>query len=224
MVNLLSRAVTIRWVRSRHGCVICSMSLASPGRRWWVSRSVAVAMQFTYQHRDYCERLVLISSGGLGPDLSWILRMLSAPGAELVLPVVAPRPVVNVGNTLGSWLTSAGIHSPRAGELWNAYSSLSDGQTRQAFLRTLRSVVDYRGQAVSAINKLHVSSGLPILLIWGDQDRVIPVAHGYATHAAVPGSRLEVLPGVGHFPHVESPTAVVEILDDFIATTGPMAI
>ena len=71
-----------------------------------------VAMQFTYQHRDYCERLVLISSGGLGPDLSWILRMLSAPGVELVLPVVAPRPVLNVGNTLGSWLTSAGIHSP----------------------------------------------------------------------------------------------------------------
>ena len=182
-----------------------------------------VAMQFTYQHRDYCERLVLISSGGLGPDLSWILRMLSAPGVELVLPVVAPRPVLNVGNRLGSWLTSAGIHSPRAGEIWNAYSSLSDGQTRQAFLRTLRSVVDYRGQAVSAINKLHLSSGLPILLIWGDQDRIIPVAHGYATHAAVPGSRLEVLPGVGHFPHVESPTAVVQILDDFITTTGPSA-
>ena len=182
-----------------------------------------VAMQFTYQHRDYCERLVLISSGGLGPDLSWILRMLSAPGVELVLPVVAPRPVLNVGNRLGSWLTSAGIHSPHAGEIWNAYSSLSDGQTRQAFLRTLRSVVDYRGQAVSAINKLHLSSGLPILLIWGDQDRIIPVAHGYATHAAVPGSRLEVLPGVGHFPHVESPTAVVDILDDFIATTGPSA-
>ena len=182
-----------------------------------------VAMQFIYQHRDYCERLVLISSGGLGPDLSWILRILSAPGAELVLPVVAPRPVVNIGNKLGSWLTSAGIHSPHAGEIWNAYSSLSDGQTRQAFLRTLRSVVDYRGQAVSAINKLHLSSGLPILLIWGDQDRIIPVAHGYATHAAVPGSRLEVLPGVGHFPHVESPTAVVQILDDFIATTGPSA-
>ena len=86
-----------------------------------------VAMQFTYQHRDYCERLVLISSGGLGPDLSWILRMLSAPGAELVLPVVAPQPVLNVGNKLGSWLTSAGIYSPRA-EMWNAYSSLSDGE------------------------------------------------------------------------------------------------
>ena len=109
-----------------------------------------VAMQFTYQHRDYCQRLVLISSGGLGPDLNWILRILSAPGAEFVLPVVAPQPVLNLGNKLGSWLTSAGIQSPRAGEMWSAYCSLSDRPTRQAFLRTLRSVVDYRGQAVSA--------------------------------------------------------------------------
>ncbi len=184
-----------------------------------------VAMQFTYQHRDYCERLVLISSGGLGPDLSLTLRMLSAPGVELVLPVVASRPVLNVANKLGSWLTSAGVHSPSdSAEIWSAYSSLSDGQTRQAFLRTLRSVVDYRGQAVSAVNRLHLSSGLPIFLIWGDQDGIVPVAHGYAAHDAVAGSRLEVLAGVGHYPHVESPTAVVEILDDFIATTGPMPI
>ena len=77
--------------------------------------------------------------------------------------------------------------------------------------------------AVSALGKIHVSHGLPTLLIWGDQDRIIPVAHGYATHAAVPGSRLEVLGGVGHFPHVESPTAVVEILDDFIVTTRSIA-
>ncbi|MGA9492266.1 MAG: alpha/beta fold hydrolase [Mycobacterium sp.] len=179
-----------------------------------------VAMQFAYQHRDYCQRLVLISSGGLGPDLNWILRILSAPGAEFVLPVVAPQPVLKLGNRLGSWLASAGIQSPRAGEMWSAYCSLSDRPTRQAFLRTLRSVVDYRGQAVSALGKIHVSYGLPTLLIWGEQDRIIPVAHGYAAHDAVPGSRLEVLAGVGHFPHVEAPTAVVGILDDFIASTG----
>jgi pimeloyl-ACP methyl ester carboxylesterase len=60
------------------------------------------------------------------------------------------------------------------------------------------------------------------LLIWGDHDRIIPVAHGYAAREAVPGSRLEVLSGVGHFPHVESPTAVVDILDDSIVTAVPM--
>jgi pimeloyl-ACP methyl ester carboxylesterase len=178
-----------------------------------------IAMQFTHQHRDYCERLALIGSGGLGPDLSPVLRMLSAPGAELVLPIVAPQPVLNLGNKLASWLSSAGIQAPRAGQMWQAYSSLSDARTRQAFLRTLRSVVDYRGQTVSALNKLHVAAGLPTVLIWGDDDRIIPVAHAYAAHDALEGSRLEVLEGVGHFPHVEAPAAVADILEDFIAST-----
>jgi pimeloyl-ACP methyl ester carboxylesterase len=179
-----------------------------------------IAMQFAYQHRDYCERLVLIGSGGLGPDLSPMLRFLSAPGAEFVLPVVTPQPVLNLGNKLGSWLTSAGIQSPRAGQMWQAYCSLSDAPTRQAFLRTLRSVVDHRGQAVSALNKLHLTADLPTLLIWGDHDRIIPVAHAYAAHDALAGSRLEVLEGVGHFPHVEVPTVVTDILEDFIASTA----
>jgi pimeloyl-ACP methyl ester carboxylesterase len=183
-----------------------------------------IAMQFTHQHRDYCERLALIGSGGLGPELSPVLRILSAPGAELVLPVVAPQPVLNVGNKVGSWLASAGIRAPRASEMWQAYCSLSDAGTRQAFLRTLRSVVDYRGQAVSALNKLHVAAGLPTILIWGDQDRIIPVAHAYAAHDALDGSRLEVLEGVGHFPHAEAPAAVADILEDFIASTTPQDI
>jgi len=61
------------------------------------------------------------------------------------------------------------------------------------------------------------------LAIWGEMDSIIPVDHGHAAHAARPGSRLEVLAGVGHFPQVECPTEVVEILDDFISTTGRQA-
>lgn len=181
-----------------------------------------VAMQFVYQHPDYCQRLILISSGGLGPDVGWTLRLLSAPGAELFLPVIAPRPVLNIGNKLKSWFSSAGIQSPRGAELWSAYSSLSDAETRQAFLRTLRSVVDYRGQAVCALNRLHVRAELPTMAIWGDKDQIIPVEHAYAAQAARPGSRLEVLEGVGHFPHVERPTEVVELIEDFIATTSEL--
>ena len=179
-----------------------------------------VAMQFVYQHPDYCERLVLISSGGLGPDVGLILRLLSAPGAELVLPIVAPKPVLTAGNKVKSWLTSAGIQSPRGAELWSAYSSLSDAQTRQSFLRTLRSVVDYRGQAVSALSRLRLRSELPVMAIWGEKDNIIPVDHAYAAHAAREGSRLEVLPGVGHFAQVEAPMKVVELIEDFIATTS----
>jgi pimeloyl-ACP methyl ester carboxylesterase len=179
-----------------------------------------VAMQFVYQHPDYCQRLVLISSGGLGPDVGWTLRLLSAPGAELILPAIAPPPVLTVGNKLRGWFSAAGLQSPRGAEIWSAYSSLSDAKTRQAFLRTLRSVVDPRGQAVSALNRLHLTSELPTMVIWGDQDRIIPVGHGYALHDARPGSRLEVLEGVGHFPHVERPSEVVDLIDDFINTTG----
>jgi pimeloyl-ACP methyl ester carboxylesterase len=182
-----------------------------------------VAMQFVYQHPDYCERLVLISSGGLGPDVGWTLRLLSAPGAELIMPIIAPTPVLKAGNKLRAWFRSAGIQSPRGAEMWSAYSSFADAQTRQAFLRTLRSVVDYRGQAVSALNRLHVASELPIMAIWGDQDQIIPVSHAYAAQTARPESRLEVLEGVGHFPQVERPTEVVDLIDDFITTTSGTA-
>ncbi len=178
-----------------------------------------IAMQFGYQHRNYCERLVLIGSGGLGPDLSPVLRILSAPGAELIMPVVTPQPVRNLGNKVASWLSSAGIQAPRAGQMWQAYCSLADAESRHAFFRTLRSVVDYRGQAVSALNKLHLTGDIPTLLIWGDHDRIIPVSHAYAARDALTGCRLEVLDGVGHFPHVEAPTAVADILEDFIVST-----
>ncbi|MCV7435122.1 alpha/beta fold hydrolase [Mycolicibacterium bacteremicum] len=180
-----------------------------------------VAMQFLYQHPDYCRRLVLIGSGGLGPDVGWILRLLAAPGAEFVMPVIAPPPVLRAGNAVRSWLTAAGLRSPRGAEIWNAYSSFADGETREAFLRTLRSVVDYRGQSVSALNRLNLREGLPVLAIWGEDDNIIPVDHAYSALEARPDCRLEILPGIGHFAQVEAPAEVIDLIDDFISTTTP---
>ena len=57
------------------------------------------------------------------------------------------------------------------------------------------------------------------VILWGTADRIIPVEHGYAVHEARQGSRLEVLAGVGHFPHVERPGEVVDLINDFINTT-----
>lgn len=183
-----------------------------------------VAMQFAYQHPEYCRRLVLVSSGGLGPDVGWILRLLAAPGAELVLPVLAPKLVLAAGNRLRPWLSAVGAGSPWADQVWQAYGSLSDAPTRAAFLRTLRSVVDYRGQSVSALSRLRLRAEVPTQVIWGDRDPIIPVAHGYEVQAARPNSRLVVLPGLGHFPQVEAPGAVAAVIEDFIATSGRPAI
>lgn len=180
-----------------------------------------VAMQFLYQHPDYCRRLVLIGSGGLGPDVGWILRLLAAPGAEFVMPVIAPSPVLKAGNAVKSWLSAAGLRSPRGAEIWSAYSSFADSETRDAFLRTLRSVVDYRGQSVSALNRLNLREGLPVLAIWGEKDDIIPVDHAYSALEARPDCRLGILPDVGHFAQVEAPDEVIDLIDDFICTTVP---
>lgn len=49
-----------------------------------------MALQLAYQHPERCERLVLVSSGGLGSEVSWLLRALALPGAELMMPVLFP--------------------------------------------------------------------------------------------------------------------------------------
>lgn len=180
-----------------------------------------IAMQFAYQYPERCERLVLVSSGGLGRDVSWILRVLSLPGAELVLPIVTPRFVTERGNALSRWLHGKGVRPPRVAEMWQAYASLSEGENRQAFLRTLRSVVDASGQTVSARDRLYLTEAVPTLIIWGDDDPIIPVEHGIEAHAAMPASRLAIFEGVGHFPHVEVPDRFVDELLAFTASTEP---
>ena len=175
-----------------------------------------IAMQFIYQHPDYGQRLILIASGGLGPDVGLPLRLASLPGAELVLPLIAPRQVSTAGYRLLAWMRKAGIESPRGEELWRHYSSLSDGPTRQAFLRTLRAVVDHRGQAVSALSRLTSRTDFPVMAIWGERDAIIPVAHAYAAQEMRPDVRLEVLANVGHFPHAERPAEVAELIKEFI--------
>lgn len=180
-----------------------------------------VTMQFAYQYPEMCERLVLVNSGGLGRDVNWILRMLSLPGAELVLPLAVPRFVTERGNALSKWLHGKGVRPPRVAEMWQAYASLSNGENRTAFLRTLRSVVDAAGQTVSARDRLYLTEAMPTLIVWGDADPIIPVEHGIEAHEAMPGSRLEVFEGVGHFPHVEVPDQFTEVLVDFIASTEP---
>ncbi|MDQ1519480.1 MAG: hypothetical protein QOI55_553 [Actinomycetota bacterium] len=176
-----------------------------------------VAMQFAYQYPERCERLVLVSSGGLGQEVHLLLRALSFPGAEYVLALGCAAPVRNAGNAIGNLLGRVGLHpQARVEEMWRAYASLGDGETRQAFVRTLRSVVDVTGQCVTATDRLYLTSALPTLLVWGDADRIIPVSHAYAAHEAMPGSHLEVFEGVGHFPHCEDPERFVEVLRAFM--------
>jgi len=180
-----------------------------------------VAMQLVYQHPERCERLVLVDSGGLGREVSWLLRLMALPGSEYVMPVIFPSFVRDWGDNLFRMIDERGIRMGRITEMWSAYASLAESENRQAFARTIKSVIDPGGQTVSAMDRLYLASPMPTLIIWGDRDDIIPVSHAYAAHQAMPGSRLVIIEGVGHFPQIEAPEQFVDALVDFIDSTEP---
>jgi pimeloyl-ACP methyl ester carboxylesterase len=181
-----------------------------------------VAMQLAYQFPERCERLVLVASGGLGDEVSWLLRAASLPGSELVLPLLVNERVLAAGRAVGRGLARVGlrVHTDLE-EVLRGHASLSDREARAAFIHTLRTIVDPLGQRVDARDRLYLASEVPFLIVWGERDPIIPVAHGRQAHELVPGSRLEVFPDAGHFPHLDDPLRFVRVLVDFIEGTEP---
>ncbi|HEY0319268.1 MAG TPA: alpha/beta fold hydrolase [Solirubrobacterales bacterium] len=180
-----------------------------------------VAMQFTYQFPEMVERLVLVSSGGLGPDVSPVLRAAALPGADLFIAATAGVGR-QVGSAVGRGLGALGLRpSADVAEVARGYATLSDPERRKAFLATLRAVVGTEGQRVAALDRLYLAAALPLLIVWGDRDPIIPVAHGEETHAELPSSRLEIFEGVGHLPQLERPGRFVAVLERFLAETEP---
>ena len=181
-----------------------------------------VAMQLAYQFPERCERLVLVNSGGLGKEVHAILRAVSLPGSELVLPVVLLPQVHQVLGTLGGLLAKVGVKpGVRGTEIWRSYTGLTETRGRLAFVHTVRSVIDVTGQRVSARDRLYLAQEIPTLIIWGDRDRIIPVEHAYAAHALMPGSTLHVVAGADHFVPFERPAEFLEALLPFIDATEP---
>lgn len=180
-----------------------------------------VALQFTYQFPEMVERLVLVSSGGLGPDVSPVLRAAALPGADLFIQATA-GPGARVGSLLGAGLGKLGLRpSADVAEVARGYASLSDRDRRKAFLATLRSVVGTEGQRVAARDLLYLAEALPLLIVWGDRDPIIPVSHGEETHEALPSSQLEIFEQTGHVPQLECPGRFVAVLQRFLEETEP---
>ena len=125
-------------------------------------------MQMAYQFPDRCERMVLVSSGGLGREVHFLLRAASLPGSEFVLPLLAANGVVNVGNAFGAFLGRLGL---RAGadldEMWRGFSSLGDVEARHAFIHTLRGLIEPGGQRVNATDRLYLAERMPTLIALG---------------------------------------------------------
>jgi pimeloyl-ACP methyl ester carboxylesterase len=181
-----------------------------------------IAMQLSYQFPERCERLVLVDSGGLGRSVSLLLRAATLPGSELVLPLLAASRLLNAGRLAGGLLGRLGL---RAGtdieEIARGHATLADAGARAAFVQTLRAVVDPGGQRVNAVNRLYLAERLPLLVLWGEHDSLIPVAHAHEAHELLPSSRLEVFADSGHFPQLDEPERFIDVLGEFIDSTEP---
>lgn len=181
-----------------------------------------VAMQFAYQYPERCERLVLVGSGGVSREVHPVMRLAAAPLADLVLPLLqvpivrlSGRGVVRLLELFGTDLGND------ADDFLRTFDALPDGRSRRAFVRTLRAVVDVRGQSITMLDRCYLTQHIPTLLIWGTRDAIIPFSHAQLAHAAMPASRLEAFLGAGHFPHHKDPDRFLSVLRRFLRETTP---
>jgi len=184
-----------------------------------------VAMQFFYQFPQRTERLILVSSGGLGHEVSPLLRAATLPGSAGLLRL-ATRPqvlsaLVAAGAGLRAHGNATGIYLQAVAR---ALAPLQAPGSRRAFLQTLRSVIDARGQRVSARDRLYLLGDMPTLIVWGERDRTIPITHGLQAHETIPNCRFETLPDAAHFPNLEDAEGLAAVLRDFLSTTAPARI
>ena len=179
-----------------------------------------IALQFAYQFPERSARLVLVSSGGLGKEVHPLLRAATLPGSELVLPLISNDTIRGAGTAVSQVVGRLGFHAgPDIAEFARGYGSLSDGDARQAFLHTLRAVIDHGGQRVNASDRLYLAEDMPTLIVWGRRDPIIPVSHSGIAHRGMPGSTLEIFDDAGHFPQLDEPVRFARTLADFVDST-----
>lgn len=177
-----------------------------------------IAMQVSYLWPELAGRLVLVASGGLGRSVSPLLRLLSLPGpTRWLMSLVLTQRTSELLDRIREHLPP----NPVIDDLAETTSNLADPATRTAFLRVTRSVLGIEGQRVSALDRVHLASVLPTLIVWGERDWIIPVGHGHRAHAMIEHSRLEIFDHSGHFPHIDATGRFVALLEEFIEDTDP---
>jgi pimeloyl-ACP methyl ester carboxylesterase len=181
-----------------------------------------VAMQFAYQYPELTERLVLVASGGFGPDVTAVIRLVALPGFHQVTGVLTRPGLRHLGLAGLAALARSGLPRTRdLGEVATIFDSLKDVRTRAAIAHVVRAVVDWRGQIITMSDRAYLTDDVPMCVIWGDDDQVIPSSHADVAGVVAPHSKVVIVPNSGHFPHHDHPHRFVKILHDFIRSTSP---
>jgi pimeloyl-ACP methyl ester carboxylesterase len=183
-----------------------------------------IAMQMAYQYPHLVERIVLVGSGGVTTDVSIGLRLAALPmGSEAltVLRVPGTLPALKLAaRAVGAVLGSAKVTRDLPDAI-RLLTRLQDKAALSAFSRTLRAVVDGRGQLVTMLDRSYLMHSVPVQLIWGADDLIIPVSHALLAHSEIPASRLAIFENSGHMPFHDHPGRFVDVIERFVEETRP---
>jgi pimeloyl-ACP methyl ester carboxylesterase len=181
-----------------------------------------VAMQFAYQFPERTERLILVAPGGLGPEVTPAIRAITLPGFDQVMGVLTLPGYRHLAKTLLRALASSGISRARdLDEVAQIVDSFKDKRARAAIRHVVSAVVDWRGQVVTMADRAYLTQAMPMCVVWGSDDAVIPVRHASVAAELAPTATIEVIANAGHFPHKDHPQRFVKIVHDFIRSTEP---
>jgi pimeloyl-ACP methyl ester carboxylesterase len=181
-----------------------------------------VAMQFAYQFPERTERMVLVSPGGLGTEVALGIRAITLPGFHQAMGVVTLPGVRQVTKAALQGLSLSRHPALRdLSEVAQIVESWRDPGTRRAVRHLVRTVIDLRGQVVTMRDRAYLTEAMPMAVVWGRDDRVLPASHAEALSTLAPLAQVEVFDNSGHFPHKDHPERFVWFLNDFIRTTRP---
>jgi pimeloyl-ACP methyl ester carboxylesterase len=181
-----------------------------------------VAMQFAYQFPERTERLILVAPGGLGPEVSPAIRAITLPGFNQAMGLVTLPGVRQLTKTALRTLAASGVSQARdLDEVAEIVDSFKDPRARAAIRHVVSAVVDWRGQVVTMADRAYLTQAMPMCVVWGTEDGVIPVRHAAVAAELAPSATVEVIANAGHFPHKDHPQRFVKVVNDFIRSTEP---
>lgn len=181
-----------------------------------------VAMQFAYQFPERTERILLVAPGGVGPEVAPALRAITTPGFHQVMGLLTLPGVRHLGIAGMRALARTGSkHTRDLAEAAAVYESWKDTRVRTAIRHVVRAVVDWKGQIVTMTDRAYLTETMPLCVVWGRDDVVLPVRQSNTVAALAPHAAVEVFPNAGHFPHKDHPDRFVRVVHHFMRNTQP---
>jgi pimeloyl-ACP methyl ester carboxylesterase len=174
-----------------------------------------VAMRFALAHKDRVTKLALVDAGGIGREMSWLLRLASIP----VIGWLVFSPAIVLVKIYG-WRVFNPPGDVNISLLKSLHRSRVTHVSADAVRKAVRSGAERLGPAPESflLPRLHEIE-VPVTVFWGEQDRLFPVGQLNGLEEACPQVTIHLFPDVGHWPYAEIPEVFNSLLADFLNAT-----